>query len=567
MKSTRKINLSSSEDEGYSKPVIVKKIVKKKITPIKVITSSDEEEVNKKNSSTEEEEKVKKNSSSEEEVTKKSTKKKISKKVISPSLEEEKVKKSTKKKTSKKNSSSEEDVTKKSTKKKTSKKNSPSSEGEVKATDKKKKPKAKLQFEDDEEDGEGAPSDIITYDMGDEINHNKPWRFKPMYKERINEKEMVWWVGFDTRTDELLMAHGQVGGVITVNRTKVELNKSGRSMDDQSLQEASQRRLEKYRSGYRTRDEEAPEITEAMLAAKWDPNKTRLTYPVGIEPKLDGVRCLSRIDKSGAVAMRSRNSVAWNEQSQSYFEKEIAALISLLPGKVELDGEMYGHGLKFETIVSYIKDPKKLAKHVDEISYNIFTYSDSNTPAEKRNANLKKAMKKYKEYGYNTNRIKLVKMKVAESKEEIFELHKEYLEAGYEGTMIYKFWNKGSDKDLKASLYKSRRSNNLLKYKVTIDGKDMLEDEAEIVGVYEGKGTQEGAIMFEVKNKHKIPETGKRSEINTFKVGLKGTVKARQKMMKDAESYIGKLITYSYQNLTAYGVPRFPVGKAIRDYE
>ena len=95
----------------------------------------------------------------------------------------------------------------------------------------------------------------------------------------------------------------------------------------------------------------------------------------------------------------------------------------------------------------------------------------------------------------------------------------------------------------------------------------MLENEAEIVDVYEGKGTQKGAIMFVVKNKHKIPGTKKRSEIETFKVGLKGSVKTRQEMMDSSKDYIGKLITYSYQNLTAYGVPRFPVGKSIRDYE
>ena len=514
----------------------------------KVVDSTDSEEENKPVVIKIKKTKKKLSSSSPIEKTKKKSTKKLSH--SSPS----------KKKSSKKLSHSS------PSKKKSNKKKSASSSEEVKKNTKKKK--QILKFEDDDEDlPKDTPEDIITYDMDEEIDHTKSWRFKPMYKENLNEKEMIWWVGFDVDTEELLMAHGQVGGVVRIDRTKVELNQSGRNMETQSLQEASHRRLEKFRAGYRTRDEEPPEISEAMLAAKWDPEKTRLTYPVGIEPKLDGVRCLSRIDKSGEIAMRSRNSVAWNAESQSYFEKEIAALISLLPGKVELDGEMYGHGLKFEKIVSIIKDPKKMKKHIDEICYNIFTYSDATTPAEKRNANLKAAMKKYKEYGYNTNRIKLVKMKIAHSKEEIFEMHKENLEAGYEGTMIYKFWNNGNDTALKQSLYKPKRSNNLLKYKATIEGKDMLEDEAEIVDVYEGKGNQEGAIMFIVKNIHKIPGTKKKSEKETFKVGLMGSVKARQKMMKNSDSYIGKLITYKYQELTSYGVPRFPIGKSIRDYE
>ena len=36
---------------------------------------------------------------------------------------------------------------------------------------------------------------------------------------------------------------------------------------------------------------------------------------------------------------------------------------------------------------------------------------------------------------------------------------------------------------------------------------------------------------------------------------------------KDHEKYIGKMLTVRFQNLTALGVPRFPVGVVIRDYE
>ena len=377
-----------------------------------------------------------------------------------------------------------------------------------------------------------------------------------MYKDKLTGAEMIWWVGFDVKTNKLMMAHGQVGGKIQVNETEVELNQSNRDMETQSLLEATQRRLEKYRSGYRALGEEPPEIGEAMLANKWVVEKTRLSYPVGLEPKLDGVRCLSRVDRSGTVVMRSRNSVAWKEESQKFFEDDISLLISLLPGATELDGEMYGSKLPFETIVSIIKDPKKMKKRVEEIAYNIFTYADKNTVAEKRNKYLVKAYKRYLEMGGNPNRIKLVPMTIAKNKEEIFEQHKKFLKDGYEGTMIYKFEN-GDPKNTKAALYKSKRSNNVLKYKATAEGADMEEEEGEIIGVYEAKGNQAGAIMFTV-----IDPRG-----HEFNVGLEGSIENRRKMMKKSKKYIGKLLTYKYQNLTKYGVPRFPVGKAIRDYE
>lgn len=425
----------------------------------------------------------------------------------------------------------------------------------------KKKPSAK-----EEEDGTFVDQDLgcelPTFDINEEVDQSSTWRFRPMYKEKLTGADMVWWVGFDVDTEELLMAHGQVGGKIQLNRTKVELNQSGRSMEEQSLLEATQRRLEKYRQGYRCLGEEPPDIDEPMLAKVWEPEKTRLSYPVGVQPKLDGVRCLARLTKAGTVMMRSRNSVTWQATSQSFFENEIAAFLSFLPPNAELDGEMWGPSLHFQDIVSIIKDPKVMAKRIDEISYNVFTYTDLNLPAEERNSILKKAMAKYrataKELGvtYNPNRLTQVRMYTATCKEDIYELHKKFLKQGYEGSMIYKFCN-GDEKNLKASVYKPKRSNNVLKYKATLEGADMLEEEGKIIDVYAGKGTQEGAIMFKV-----IDPRG-----NEVRVGLMGSIEKRRAMMKNKDAYLGQELTYKYQNLTKAGIPRFPIGKAIRDYE
>ena len=41
----------------------------------------------------------------------------------------------------------------------------------------------------------------------------------------------------------------------------------------------------------------------------------------------------------------------------------------------------------------------------------------------------------------------------------------------------------------------------------------------------------------------------------------------RGKLFRNAPKYMGKQLTVRFQNLTALGVPRFPVGVAIRDYE
>lgn len=403
---------------------------------------------------------------------------------------------------------------------------------------------------------------LTTYDVNTEekmIDYSNPWRFTPMYKPKVTGAELIWWIGFDPNSNEILMAHGQVNGKIQVNRTEVLLNKSNRNMKSQSIQDIRQKRLIKTREGYRAPGEEPPIIKDAMLAAKWKPDSTQLKYPVGLQRKLDGVRCLSRIGEDGKVSMRSRNGVEWPEERSKYFITDIEAFISFFPGRVEIDGEMYGHGMLFENVISIIKNSKKMEKQVDDIAYHIFTYTDPTLTAEERYDNLVKAYNIYINEGYNPKRIVIVDMENAKSKDEIFEKHKQYLSEGFEGTMIYKFGNgaKVDSTAWKQSLYKPKRSNNLLKYKATPDGEDMYEEEGTIIDFYEAKGTQKGAVMFKVVD----------SDGLEFKVGLKCTIEKRREIFEDGDSYIGKKITYMYQNKTKNGKPRFPIGKCIRDYE
>jgi DNA ligase-1 len=48
---------------------------------------------------------------------------------------------------------------------------------------------------------------------------------------------------------------------------------------------------------------------------------------------------------------------------------------------------------------------------------------------------------------------------------------------------------------------------------------------------------------------------------------MKGSIENRIEMFKKAETYVGKEITVRYQELSEDGIPIFPVGLAIRDYE
>ena len=91
----------------------------------------------------------------------------------------------------------------------------------------------------------------------------------------------------------------------------------------------------------------------------------------------------------------------------------------------------------------------------------------------------------------------------------------------------------------------------MLKYK------EFEDSEFTIVGATTAEGTEEGAVMW-------ICETESEAQ---FPCRMRGTFKSRIEMYENYTDYLGKSLTVRYQELGKDGVPRFPVGIAIRDYE
>jgi DNA ligase-1 len=87
--------------------------------------------------------------------------------------------------------------------------------------------------------------------------------------------------------------------------------------------------------------------------------------------------------------------------------------------------------------------------------------------------------------------------------------------------------------------------------------KEFFDKEFVIVGGHEGSGPDAGTVVFEVKTK----------EGKVFSVRPKGTREERTEWLNDMKNIKGKELTVRYQNLSEDGIPIFPVGIAIRDYE
>lgn len=243
-----------------------------------------------------------------------------------------------------------------------------------------------------------------------------------------------------------------------------------------------------------------------MLANKWEDREKYISEPFYVQPKLDGVRLL--VSNKGCFSRMGKPVKGVDHLGKGLKDGEW------------LDGEMYAPNMSFEEITSAFKvNPRALTFHV-------FDYFDVNRPdlpfAERQKRTT-------------------VETVLVKKKSEIPKWHDRFVEQGHEGIMI---------REPTSTYEVGKRSNYLLKYK------EFQTEEYEIVGVSEGHGREKGTVIWQC-----------RAGDHVFTVKPEGTLEHRGQLFRDGHTYVGKMLTVRFQNLTAVGVPRFPVGLAIRDYE
>lgn len=375
----------------------------------------------------------------------------------------------------------------------------------------------------------------------------KEWYYEPMFKLNSLQSNMLWRIGFDG--SNIIVHHGHVDGSIQTELVEVSLNNSGRTLHEQSVLEINNRYLKKHREGYRGKNE-PPAIKGPMLAHKYEHGKTKLNYPIGCTVKLDGIRCLIRKDND-KIVYRSRNNKEY--QHLSVFDNCMEKFFELLPPSIELDGEMFSDELTFNDISSVFRKEKNTndKQMIKYIKYYIFD-CNLEKPYEDRWGMLVDTYNKLCESFDGINLIVMVNTFWAKNDNELMSFHRYSRQKGFEGTMIRKLYiSDKTSKGYTSSLYLSGRKNNILKFK------DIEEEEGEILGVEEGKGREKGLALIKVRDPRG----------NEFSVRPSATFEQRKIWFDDPSLIIEKKMTYQYQNLSEFGVPRFPVGKDIRDYE
>jgi len=247
----------------------------------------------------------------------------------------------------------------------------------------------------------------------------------------------------------------------------------------------------------------------AMLAHEW--THEPLVFPVYVQPKLDGIRCLV-YEKDGQTVFQSRNHTFF----QSF--PHIQGIQGLV-----LDGELYNHSLEFQEITSMVR--KKGHPDLSRLEYHVYDIIGDGT-FEERLRMIQSVP------GFVLRNP--VETKLVNSVDEIEAYHADCVKRGYEGIMIR----------TPGGLYRQTRSKDLLKYK------HFKTEEFKVIGHTVGK---EGIPVFECA-------VGERR----FGVMMKSTLEEKQAMLASVESYYGKWLTVKYQELSKDGVPRFPVGIDFR---
>jgi DNA ligase-1 len=127
---------------------------------------------------------------------------------------------------------------------------------------------------------------------------------------------------------------------------------------------------------------------------------------------------------------------------------------------------------------------------------------------------------------------------------ELMEAFEHFVSEGYEGAIVRNASGK----------YVNKRSYDLQKIK------EFQDAEFEIVDVEQGRGKMVGRAIF-------VCLADPNNDLSRFNVKMEGSLDNLTDIFTNRADYIGKQLTVRYQALTAYGIPRFPIGVSVRDYE
>lgn len=356
-------------------------------------------------------------------------------------------------------------------------------------------------------------------------------------------------------TTHIISEQGLVNGKLTISTPTIIT--VGKNLDKknettvltQALINARSLFLKKLNSGYTLNIEMNNEKDKVfpfpMAVNVYEKYKSKLKYPLFIQPKLDGIRLISKEDNN-KIILKSRRMKDISDFEM--IKNELQILISKHKNFF-IDGELYNHGMNLQEISGIVRNVEN-GNDIDKerIKYYIFDCFDIDKP----NLNFEERQNILKEM-FDDNKFKyLVYLDTykLEDEKEGDKLYKQFLKNKYEGA-IYK-----NNMPYEFSYEKEKRSNLYLKRK------EHFDEEYKIINFTSGKGSYKDCIVF-------ILETDEHKEFNSVPMW---TIEQKREAFKKANDnfikyFKNKLATVRYDALSSNNIPLRSRVVAIRDYE
>jgi len=381
--------------------------------------------------------------------------------------------------------------------------------------------------------------------------------YPTLYKRSSKGKIVVWWMELDEDGERYRTHSGQKNGKIKATGWTYPNPKNVGKANE--TDEITQCRLEidaKYKKQLKAAyfkseaDIDRKRFFQPMLAKKFLDRQDGVTYPVMVQRKLNGTRCVVH----GDIDSMETGAGAFSRKGEQYFcvehiIRDLLRVHARYPNLV-FDGELFKHGVPLNEIASLVSVNRKEKDVTDEdrevarrtIQFHIYDVWDADNPnmTYKQRYDLLSSI--FNEFKFEF--CEFVFTEEALDFEQVMELMEGFVDDEYEGAIIRLPFEK----------YENKRSNNLLKLK------QFFDDEFEVIDI---EATEKGDRAGKAKRIIcKLPNG------ETFASNIRGTMEELETLFLTKSEHIGKLATVEYQELSPYGVPLIPYTQLpFRDYE
>jgi len=249
--------------------------------------------------------------------------------------------------------------------------------------------------------------------------------------------------------------------------------------------------------------------------------------------KLDGVRCLMKLDTDGVIRSVSRGGGDYDvSTTEIRNDPKLIKLFNKHPELI-LDGELYVHGWSLQRISGAAR-LKTWDERCSSLEYWVYDIVDINENFNERLDKLTDFQIIFGDY----KKVRFIDHDYVIGWAKVKKLHDKFVSEGFEGLVARK-----PDKKYAPG----RRSSDWIKLK------DYQDGEFEITGIEEGLRDED--MCFTLKT------AGGKS----FKAKPMGTREVRYEYLENWESYVGKMATIKYFTLSDEGIPMQTIFKAIRE--